>query len=133
MAKRVRENVQPAKKQKKRKKYTGLKVFILVCVIVYAGIMIVYQQNILSAEKHKNDELNAQKSELTSQLDYYTNELQYSDSDNYIIKVAKERLGWLFPGETKYVETPADSSASDSQSNDSSAKKTDGTAENTSE
>ena len=126
MAKMVRENVQPAKKQKKRKKYTGLKVFILVCVIVY-------QQNILSAEKHKNDELNAQKSELTSQLDYYTNELQYSDSDNYIIKVAKERLGWLFPGETKYVETPADSSASDSQSNDSSAEKTDDTAENTSE
>ena len=129
MAKRVRENVLPAKKQKKRKKYTGLKIFILVCVIVYAGIMIVYQQNILNAEKQKNDELNAQKSELTSQLDYYTNELQYSDSDNYIIKVAKERLGWLFPGETKYVETPSD----DSQSDDFSAENTSDNAENTNE
>ena len=53
--------------------------------------------------REKQQQLLEEKAQLEADKNYYENELKYIDSDEYIIKEAKERLGWLFDDETKYV------------------------------
>ena len=90
-------------KDSKSKITTRITILIILGVIIYAVIMIVNQQITLNNLKQKQQELLEQKEQLEADKNYYENELDYIDSDDYIIKEAKERLGWLFNDETKYV------------------------------
>ena len=81
-------------------------MLILFGVIIYAAITFVNQQSIINSQKQKQNELLAEETALKQEMDYNQNQLDYIGSDAYIIKEARERLGWLFQDETKYVEVP---------------------------
>jgi cell division protein FtsB len=91
---------------KKTVNHKKIKLLILFGVIIYAAITFVNQQSIINSQLQKQNELLAEESALKQDMDYNQNQLDYIGSDAYIIKEARERLGWLFEDETKYVEVP---------------------------
>ncbi len=92
---------------KKATNYKKIKLLILLGVAIYAVITFFNQQAILSEQLEKQNQLLAEEDELKQQVQYNENLLNYIGSDAYVIKEARERLGWLFEDETKYVEVPA--------------------------
>ncbi|MEF9987579.1 MAG: septum formation initiator family protein [Christensenella sp.] len=101
-------------KKKKTFNFNRIKIFVLIGVLVYAGLTFFNQQTILAAQQTKQQALIAEQAELKQQIDYYKNEQNYIGSDEWIEREARERLGWLKPGETKYVEPAADATAAPS-------------------
>lgn len=88
--------------------FSKIKLFVLLGVLIYASITFFNQQSMLTAQNLQQAALLQQEQELTQQIEYYQNELNYIGSDEYIEKQARERLGWLKEGEEKYVEVPPD-------------------------
>lgn len=93
---------------KKAMNYKKIKLLILLGVGVYAAITFFNQQAIINTQLEKQDVLLAQEEDLKQDVQYNQNLLDYIGSDAYVIKEARERLGWLFDDETKYVEVPSD-------------------------
>jgi hypothetical protein len=88
----------------KNTNYKRIKLLIFFGVIVYAGITFVNQQSLLSSQLSKQNELLAKQTEINQQIATSQDQLSYIGSDSYVIKEARERLGWMFGDETKYVE-----------------------------
>lgn len=93
---------------KKTANHKKIKLLILFGVIIYAAVTFINQQSIINSQLQKQNELLAKETTLKQEMDYNQNQLDYIGSDAYIIKEARERLGWLFQDETKYVEVPAE-------------------------
>ena len=105
-----------AKKKKKTFRFSRIKVFVLIGVLVYASLTFFNQQTLLAAQQTKQEELLAEQEALNQEIDYYKNEREYIGSDDYVEREARERLGWLKPGENKYVFPENDDPAADSSS-----------------
>ncbi|BDF59672.1 hypothetical protein CE91St36_24890 [Christensenellaceae bacterium] len=102
-------------KKKKAFNFNRIKFFVLIGVLIYASLTFVNQQSILATQAAKQAELLSEEEELTKEIDYYENELGYIGSSDYIEKEARDRLGWVLPNETKFVEDEnASASAPDS-------------------
>jgi hypothetical protein len=95
------------KAPKKTTNYKKIKLLILLGVAIYAVITFFNQQAILNEQLEKQSQLLAEEDALKQEVQYNQNLLNYIGSDAYVIKEARERLGWLFEDETKYVEVPA--------------------------
>jgi hypothetical protein len=93
---------------KKALNHKKVKLLILLGVGVYAAITFFNQQAILNGQLEKQNSLLSQEAELQQEVQYNQNLLNYIGSDAYVIKEARERLGWLFDDETKYVEVPTE-------------------------
>ena len=98
----------------KKMNHKKIKLLILLGVGIYAAITFFNQQAIINGQLEKQNSLLAQEADLQQQVQYNQNLLNYIGSDAYVIKEARERLGWLFNDETKYVEVPTEQPA-DSQ------------------
>ncbi|MEA4853714.1 MAG: septum formation initiator family protein [Christensenella sp.] len=101
-------------KKKKSFRFGRIKAIILICVLVYASLTFFNQQNILASQSQKQAELLAKEQELSDQIDYYKNELDYIGSSDYIEQEARDRLGWVMPGETKFIEDSGSSPSPES-------------------
>lgn len=92
---------------KRKRKFIFKKKFfaIVFCAVaVYCCVAFVFQQVELSKinEERKAIQLQIASQKLKMQeLEYL---LRYSDTYEYIEKIAREKLGWVRQGETKYVE-----------------------------
>ena len=95
-------------------------MFVLLGVLVYASLTFFNQQTILAAQQTKQQQLLAEQDALNKEIDYYKNERDYIGSDEYVEREARERLGWLNPGEKKYV-FPENGSAAPSDEAEPSA------------
>ena len=92
----------------KNKKMSGsakLKIIIVLGVLIYTIIMMINQQATINDLLERKNELLAEKASLEADKAYYQNEYDYMGTDTYIIKEAKDRLGWILEGETKYIES----------------------------
>jgi len=87
--------------------YKRIKLLIFFGVIVYAGITFFNQQFLISNQLGKQNELLAKETEIKQEIVSSQSQLDYIGSDSYVIKEARERLGWMFGDETKYVEVPS--------------------------
>ena len=90
----------------KKKRFRFKKKFfaiVFLVVAVYCGTMFVCQQielkKIEDEKKQIQAQIDAQKLKL-QELNYL---LEYSDTSDYIEKIAREKLGWVLQGETKYI------------------------------
>lgn len=83
-----------------------IKLLIFFGVIVYAGITFVNQQSLLNSQLAKQNELLAKEAGIKQEIAGSQSKLEYIGSDSYVIGEARERLGWMFGDETKYVEVP---------------------------
>lgn len=88
-----------------RKRVTlKFKLIILFACLVYAGVLFVNQTALLAdlnREKAQMQEQYEQQSMLNAQLQ---NQAQFTGSDAYIEKAAREKLGWVKENEIKFVE-----------------------------
>ena len=88
-----------------RKRVTlKFKLIILFACLVYAGVLFVNQTTLLAdlnREKTEMQEQYEQQSMLNAQLQ---NQAQFTGSDAYIEKAAREKLGWVKENEIKFVE-----------------------------
>lgn len=90
-----------AKKRKSR--YIRIEILIVAAVAVYALWMGYAQQRSYTAQTARLTELEEAHEELVYQLEFAENKLSFVGTDEYIEQEARARLGWLKPGETKYV------------------------------
>ena len=107
-------------KKKRTFRVNRIKVFVLLGVLVYASLTFFNQQTILAAQQTKQQQLLAEQDALNKEIDYYKNERDYIGSDEYVEREARERHGWLKPGEKKYV-FPENGSAAPSDEAEPSA------------
>lgn len=98
-------------RKKKSFNFNRIKFFVLIGVLIYASLTFFNQQSILATQAAKQAELLNKEEALTKEIDYYKNELGYIGSGDYIEKEARDRLGWVLPNETKFVEDENGSSA----------------------
>ena len=68
-------------------------------VVVYCVITILTQQAQLNEQKKISDDLAAQEEELQKKVESLENELAYMDSDEYVERTARDRLGMIKDGE----------------------------------
>lgn len=99
-------------RKKRRFRFNRIKVFVLLGVLVYASLTFFNQQTILAVQQTKQQQLLEEQDALNKEINYYENERDYIGSDEYVEREARERLGWLKPGERKYVFPESSDSAS---------------------
>ncbi|NLI60357.1 MAG: septum formation initiator family protein [Clostridiales bacterium] len=91
----------------KRKRYvlkTRMKVFLALLFLGYFGIILIKQEIKMDDQAHKIEHLKeeiAQTEEMNAELERL---IQYTESEEYIEKVARERLGWVKKGEIIFIE-----------------------------
>lgn len=94
--------------------YGRLKIFAIVIVLIYTLASLASQQETLTKQIRRQEELTKSQAELEQRVEYYANELDYIGTDEYVEQEARTRFGWLMPGEIKYVEGTASSASSGS-------------------
>lgn len=91
----------------KNTNHKRIKLLIFFGVLIYAGITFVNQQSLINSQLGKQNELLAKETQIKQEIASNQNQLSYIGSDAYVIKEARERLGWMFGDETKYVQVPS--------------------------
>ncbi len=79
-------------------------MFIILLVICYFSVIFVKQEIKIRQQHAKADALRQQIAEMQSKNRELQRLIQYTQSDEYIEKVARERLGWVKEGEIKFIE-----------------------------
>ena len=77
---------------------------IIVAVVVALGIGFATSLAQLSRLRAEYRELQAKDAEADLEISILEEELAYSQTDNFIRRMARELLGWVEPGETKIVD-----------------------------
>ncbi len=95
----------------KNSNHKRIKLLIFFGVLVYAGITFVNQQFLIDSQLGKQNDLLAQETAIKQEIASNQSQLDYIGSDSYVIKEARERLGWMFGDEAKYVEVPSTGAA----------------------
>ncbi|MBQ4288897.1 MAG: septum formation initiator family protein [Clostridia bacterium] len=67
---------------------------ILVVTAVYAVLSVSLRFITISQQKQKRNELMAKKESIMEEIESLENEKEYVGSDEYVEKVAREKLGW---------------------------------------
>jgi len=92
---------------KKRKiKFKAVFIGILVC---YLGYIIISQQMAILRIKRDIEKYSAENKRIEEENSYLKDEIEYAGTDEYIEKMARERLGLIKDGETVYVIKDEDS------------------------
>ena len=88
----------------KRKVTIRFKLIVLLACAVYAGFVFINQSTVLGQLNQEKSDLKKQYEEQKAQYAELQNEAQYVGSDAYVEKTAREKLGWVKEGETKFVQ-----------------------------
>lgn len=88
-----------------RFKFGRIKLFIIIIAGVYVLFAIPAQQSEMAAQRERRAELLREQERLELEAEYRENELDFIGSDEYVEQEARQRLGWLKPGEIKYVDS----------------------------
>lgn len=81
-----------------------VKIFIIFLVICYFSVAFVKQEVKMREQHEKADALRQQIADIQARNQELQRLIEYTKSDEYIEKVARERLGWVKEGEIKFVE-----------------------------
>lgn len=90
-------------KNKSEKGYTIhplWKWVLFAAVVIFCIITILTQQTKIDESKKLAEELAATADQLEERIDTLENELAYMDTDEYVERTARERLGMIKPDET---------------------------------
>lgn len=82
-----------------------IKLIIIGGVAAYTIISLTGQHSILAKQKARKAELEEKREQITREIDFKKNELEFIGTDEYIEREARRRLGWLYPDEVKFIES----------------------------
>lgn len=81
------------------------------CVFLIAVMLIVFSVSIglsireLHVGEQRLDQVQAEYTALQYELDALRSELAYTQTDDYVERVARDELGMMMPGEIRYVSS----------------------------
>lgn len=105
------ETHQPGKRSARRKSFnlskSKLPTLVLVLLLGYLAVSLGGQFNRLAGMQRNVDQIQQQVQELKEKNAALREELRMVQSDAYIEKTAREKLGLVKPGETRVVPVPA--------------------------
>ncbi len=87
----------------KRKIRFRFYVIVALAVLAYAGYALVSQWIEIKKLNAERQALQEQIKNATLTIDKLNNLIEIADTDEYIESVAREKLGWVKPGETRFV------------------------------
>jgi len=90
-----------------KKKYVlkpRVKILLLFLIIGYFSVIFIKQEFKIREQYDEANALRQQIMEVREKNQELERLIQYTQSDEYIEKVARERLGWVKDGEIKFVE-----------------------------
>ncbi len=87
----------------KRKIRFRFYIYMLCAVMIYAGYALFSQWMEMSRLKTEQQALQEQLSNAEMSIDKLKNLIEIANTDEYIESVAREKLGWVKPGETRFV------------------------------
>ncbi len=87
----------------KRKIRFRFYVYLLCAVLLYAGYALFSQWKETNRLKAEQQTLQEQIVNAELSIDKLKNLIEIADTDEYIESVAREKLGWVKPGETRFV------------------------------
>ena len=99
---RIRHNLGGCKMNGKKGSRWGL--FILIAFIVYFLFIIVEQQKILYSKEEAMKNIRTRVEEETRENEELIRQKEILDTDEYIEKVAREKLGMVKPGEKIFID-----------------------------
>lgn len=76
----------------------------LFCFSIYAAISLIHTQLQISIKQQQLDALSAQIQSRQIENDALRQSVKEGASDEYIASVAREKLGYGYPGERKFVD-----------------------------
>lgn len=91
-------------KPKKSKRPFKAKGIVIILLIVYLLYTLTAQHMIIRRTQAKEKQIQAQIEQITEENDRLKEELERTQSDEYIEKVARERLGLIKSGEIMFVD-----------------------------
>ena len=91
---------------KKKKKAKGLRLIhlVIILLIVYATIVFNHQRKLMKDLNTKKAENLAKKQELEKEIDELNEEIDKSDTLEFVEKVARDELGMVKPREIIYID-----------------------------
>jgi cell division protein FtsB len=92
------------KKVKNKKVRVHISFFIMLAFVVYAIITIVRQESFIRQQEIRQQDLIRQKTNVESEIDALDNQLEHVGSNEYVERIARQRLGWVKEDEIKFVE-----------------------------
>lgn len=93
--------------KKKRKMKVNFGIFFSLILIVYLFYAIVSQQSVLNKNSKEISDLSDQLTQTQSSLDKAEDSEEIYSSDEFVEKVARDRLGLVRPDETVFVDITA--------------------------
>lgn len=91
----------------KRKRYVlkpRMKIFLILLFLGYIGITMFKQEIKMAEQNEEKKQLKEQIARIEDVNADLDRALQYTESEEYIEKVARERLGWVKKGEIIFIE-----------------------------
>lgn len=99
------------KKTQKRRRFRITRRFYAVViglVMVFVGFTFWRQEVELNKLRDKQADLQSQQTDNDLEKDKLTHMLEAAGSDEYIESIAREKLGWVKEGETRYIQNQND-------------------------
>lgn len=87
----------------KRKIRFRFYVYLMIAVFAYAGVSLFTQYNEMQKLKAEQKALEKQIEDAQLSMDKLRNLIEIADTDEYIESIAREKLGWVKPSETRFV------------------------------
>lgn len=78
-------------------------LIVISVMLVAFGVSLAFAQRDLSEASLRLDEVTAQRAALAEELKELQAELDFAQTDDYIIRVARDELGMIMPGEIRYT------------------------------
>lgn len=92
-------------KKQKKSFISKLKNVAIICLMCYAVIALVSQQITLSQKRDEIDKLKNKVEISQQENDEYQRLLNMTDTDEYIERIAIEKLGYAYPDEIRVYDT----------------------------
>lgn len=78
-------------------------LIIIGIMLVAFGVSLAFAQRDLNEVSLRLDEVTAQRTALAEELKELQDELNFAQTDDYVIRVARDELGMIMPGEIRYT------------------------------
>lgn len=92
-------------KEKKSRKRFRIRYFLILAIVIYLGITFINQQKIIKALEKEKAQKQGEIEKLNSEIKDIEEKLKYTDSLEYIEKMAREELKMIMPDEIIYIDT----------------------------
>lgn len=79
--------------------------FVIVVMVAAFGVSFAAAQHSLREGSVALASATAQRDDLQLQVERLNDQLQYTGTDEYVIRVARDELGLIMPGEIRYVSS----------------------------